>query len=257
MGFISQEDFRQHVKDTLVSYTAQEPVYDLKRFNKNAIDPIKLLLDKSVYGLTWDEVVSSEISRQKDKSNNNGIGYFHQNIFRYIPGCTVPPENWDVIYTNPDGIDIDGVTVHTVYVEMKNKHNTMNASMAEEIHDKMRNKIADDDDCVCMLVEAIAKKSQNVKWARKKKGEDKKFSHRLIRRVSMDEFYRLVTGDPDGFAKVCAQLPITIDEVMGELGGAAEVEDTVMDELRAEGDDIGATLMKLAFRTYSGFSDEG
>ena len=51
------------------------------------IDPIKLIFDKTVYQSTWDEIVSNEIFRQRDKSNNNDIGYFHQRIFQYIKNC--------------------------------------------------------------------------------------------------------------------------------------------------------------------------
>ena len=59
-------------------------------FNKNIIDPIKMIFDKTVYQSTWEEIVSNEIFRQRDKSNNNDIGYFHQRIFQYIADCHVP-----------------------------------------------------------------------------------------------------------------------------------------------------------------------
>ena len=35
--------------------------FDLKRFNKNIIDPIKLIFDKMVYQSSWEEIVSNEI----------------------------------------------------------------------------------------------------------------------------------------------------------------------------------------------------
>ena len=44
--------------------------------NKNIIDPIKLIFDKTVYQTSWEEMVGNEIFRQRDKSNNNDIGYF-------------------------------------------------------------------------------------------------------------------------------------------------------------------------------------
>ncbi len=60
---------------------------------------------------------------------------FHQRIFQYIENCHVPENGkeggWDVIFRNPKGIYLpDGDVVHTVYVEMKNKHNTMNSASA-------------------------------------------------------------------------------------------------------------------------------
>lgn len=46
-------------------------------------------------------------------------------------------------------------------------------------------------------VEAIAKKSQNIKWATTVNGAS--VSHRRIRRASMDQFYALVTGCDTAF----------------------------------------------------------
>ena len=127
LAFISEEDFKKHVQATILKYGEKLESFDLKRFNSNLIDPIKLIFDKSVYKTSWEEIVNNEIFRQRDKSNNNDIGYFHQNMFSYFSGCEVPQAGWDVIYRNPEGIVLpDGDVVHTVYVEMKNKHNTMN-----------------------------------------------------------------------------------------------------------------------------------
>ena len=181
LGFISEEDFKKHVRATIMKYGEKLESYDLKRFNSNLIDPIKLIFDKSVYRTSWEEIVNNEIFRQRDKSNNNDIGYFHQNIFSYFKGCEVPQAGWDVIYRNPDGIQMpDGDIVHTIYVEMKNKHNTMNSASSAKTYIKMQGQILEDDDCACLLVEAIAKKSQNIKWSTKVDG--KNVQHRLIRR---------------------------------------------------------------------------
>lgn len=36
------------------------------------------------------DLVGNEIFRQRDKANNNDIGYFHQRIFQYMHNCHVP-----------------------------------------------------------------------------------------------------------------------------------------------------------------------
>ena len=156
LEFISEENFKKHVRATIMKYGEKLESYDLKRFNSNLIDPIKLIFDKSVYRVGWEEIVNNEIFRQRDKSNNNDIGYFHQNIFSYFAGCEVPQAGWDVIYKNPDGIKMpEGDVVHTIYVEMKNKHNTMNSASSAKTYIKMQGQILEDDDCACFLVEAI------------------------------------------------------------------------------------------------------
>ena len=49
LSFISEEDFTKHVKATIEKYGEKLESFDLKRFNKNIIDPIKLIFDKTVY----------------------------------------------------------------------------------------------------------------------------------------------------------------------------------------------------------------
>lgn len=262
LDFISEEDFRNHVRATIIKYGEKLEPYDLKRFNSNLIDPIKLIFDKSVYRISWEEIVSNEIFRQRDKSNNNDIGYFHQNIFSYLKGCEVPLSGWDVVYKNLNGIQMpDGDIVHALYVEMKNKHNTMNSASSAKTYIKMQGQILEDDDCACLLVETIAKKSQNIKWATKVDG--KNVQHRLIRRVSMDQFYAIITGEEDAFYKMCMALPKVINAVVNEEGSVSVPYDTVIDELHRIAEKyIGQTeefamamaVYMLGFRSYMGFN---
>lgn len=261
LDFISKEDFEKHVQATILKYGEKLEPFDLKRFNSNLVDPIKLIFDKSVYKTSWEEIINNEIFRQRDKSNNNDIGYFHQNMFSYFKGCEVPQAGWDVIYRNPEGIVLpDGDVVHTLYVEMKNKHNTMNSASSAKTYIKMQSQLLDDDDCACLLVEAIAKRSQNMKWTTKVDG--KNVQHRRIRRVSMDQFYAIVTGNENAFYEMCMVLPEVINTVVNEEGAVTVPQDTVMQELikaaelYAEQDEDFAMAMAvymLGFNTYLGF----
>lgn len=263
LSFISEEDFKNHVRATIMKYGEKLESYDLKRFNSNLIDPIKLIFDKTVYRLNWEEIVNNEIFRQRDKSNNNDIGYFHQNIFSYFEGCEVPQAGWDVIYRNLDGIQMpEGDVVHTLYVEMKNKHNTMNSASSAKTYIKMQGQILEDDDCACFLVEAIAKKSQNIKWTTKVDG--KNVQHRLIRRVSMDQFYAILTGEEDAFYKVCMTLPGVINAVVNEEESVYVPHDAVIDELKKvagmyteQPEDLAMAMAvyMLGFNTYMGFGN--
>lgn len=266
LDFITEEDFVNHVSATIEKYGVKLESFDIKKFNKNIIDPIKLIFDKTVYQTSWEEMVGNEIFRQRDKSNNNDIGYFHQRIFQHIDRCHVPDNGkeggWDVIYQNAEGIELpDGDTVHTVYVEMKNKHNTMNSASAGKTYIKMQNQLLNDDDCACFLVEAIAQKSQNIKWETTVDG--RKVSHKRIRRVSIDKFYGLVTGEKDAFYQMCMVLPQVIDKVV-KLDAKAKVpHDTVVKELKKVGEMSGENLedqamaiavYMLGFSSYTGFS---
>lgn len=267
LEFITEEQLTSHVKQTIEKYGDKLNSINLKKFNKNIVDPIKLIFDKSVYKSSWEETIKNEIFRQRDKSNNNDIGYFHQRIFAYFDNCTVPENGkeggWDVIYRNKDGIFLhDGSMVHSVYVEMKNKHNTMNAASSGKTFIKMQNQLLKDDDCACFLVEAIAKKSQNIKWETTVDGQS--VGHKLIRRVSIDKFYELVTGDENAFYKVCCKLPLIIEKVVSASDNVVP-QDTVIDELNAIASEkyvndrniaMAMAIYMLGFSTYNGFNDE-
>ena len=40
LSFISEENFRKHVENTIQHYGEKLEPYDLKKFNKNIIDPV-------------------------------------------------------------------------------------------------------------------------------------------------------------------------------------------------------------------------
>jgi len=237
LGFIRDEDLFRHVKETVEKYRF---TIDLDRFNKNLIDPIKLTFDAKVYHKSIKETIESEIIRQMDKSNTNHIGYFHQNIFKYIdPDWIVPDKGFDLI--NP---------TKKIYVEIKNKHNTMNSASSQKTYMKMQSMLLQDAQNRCMLVEVIAKKSQDIPWEISLDGT--KHRHEYIRRVSMDRFYALVTGDEEAFAHLCAVLPHVLDDVLSEMD-QEPIQNTVHDELRQLSPDLLKSLYLLSFGRYEGF----
>ena len=243
LSFITRENLKEHIKNTISTYEKTLDGIDLSKFNSNIVDPIKMVFDSKVYRKNFEEVIRDELVRQRDKTNSNAIGYFHQNMFRYIKNCEVPKEGFDVIYTKVDGTKI--------YVEMKNKHNTMNSSSSQKTYMRMLNKIAKDRTAECFLVEAIAKTSQNIIW--KVSVDKEKMENEKIRRVSLDKFYEIVTGDKEAFYKICMELPKLIDEIIEENRELQVGTDTVIDELREQNPDLLKALYLLAFKEYEGF----
>lgn len=239
LGFISDADIYGHVRNTVVSYCRK---IDLKMFNANIVDPIKLTFDAKVYGKSIEQAIADECFRQIDKSNGNKIGFFHQNLFRYAGnGWTVPKE----------GFDVENKKLH-IYVEMKNKHNTMNAASSQKTYMKMQAKLLEDDEATCLLVETIAKKSKDETW---KISIDKKpCSHKRIRRMSMDKFYGLVFGDAKAFYRLCMALPTIIEDIL-KNDGTLSMRNTVYEELRKDNSDLMKSLYLLAFSTYEGFEN--
>lgn len=237
LGFITDEHLFTHVKETVEKYRFN---IDLKTFNKNLIDPIKLTFDSKIYGKTLEETIELEIIRQMDKSNTNHIGYFHQNIFKYIDGeWTVPSQGFDLVNEN-----------QKIYVEVKNKHNTMNSSSAQKTYIAMQNKILKGADVTCMLVEVIAKQSQNIPW--KISINSEQFVHDNIRRVSMDTFYEIVTGKTSAFKNLCEVLPVVLEDVVKTLEQET-VKNSVFKELSQISPNLLKSLYLLSFSKYEGF----
>lgn len=237
LGFISNDDIFKHVALTVESYRRK---ITLQEFNENIVDPIKLTFDSKVYGKSIRQVIEDECFRQIDKSNSNRIGYFHQNLFRYAGNGWVVPKQ---------GFDVENDERH-IYVELKNKHNTMNSASSQKTYMKMQAKLLDDDQATCYLVEVISTKSKDDTW--RITLDNKQRSHNRIRRMSMDKFYELVFGDAQAFYKLCIALPQIIEDVVSE-NAAFAMENTVYSELTKEHSDLLTALYILAFSTYEGF----
>ena len=243
IDFISYNNLKKHVKETIRTYKKTLKTINLSKFNSNIVDPIKMTFDSKVYRKSIEQTISDEIFRQRDKTNSNAIGYFHQNIFAYINDCEVPKQYWDIIYHKSDN--------EKIYVEMKNKHNTMNSSSSQKTFLRMQSEIIRNPMSTCYLVEVIAKTSMDSPWEISLDGQ--KVSDQRIRRVSIDKFYQMISGDTLAFKKICDILPKIIDQVLDETEDFEIEPDTVIEELKIIYPDILKSIYLLAFKTYEGF----
>ncbi|WP_406616185.1 Eco47II family restriction endonuclease [Mycoplasmopsis hyopharyngis] len=102
------------------------------------------------------------------------------------------------------------------------------------------------------LVEVIAKRSQNLPWVISIDSE-KQIKNELLRRISIDKFYEIVTNDKYAFKKLCEQLPITISKIISRNKLLHIEQDSVFQELKSIDQNILLALYKIAFKTYEGF----
>lgn len=107
----------------------------------------------------------------------------------------------------------------------------MNSSSSKKTFINMQNTIVKNPEATCMLVEIIAKKSPNIPWAITIDG--KKITSEKIRRISIDRFYEIVTGDKFAFYKLCNLLPSIIKEVINNISPfKPHSKDIVLEELK-------------------------
>lgn len=198
LGFISDENIYNHVKETVLRYSAN---IDLKEFNKNIIDPIKLTFDAKVYGRSMEEVVAAECIRQMDKSNNNHIGYFHQNLFRYAGN------GWSV---STQGFDVVNEERHIFACLIENVNNLpKKKSNALFIH--CFDKLLKDNKAICYIVNLNDYSGTEELWKFVDKNDT--FSSNNLRLVSIDRFYTIVFNEIDAYQKVCDTLPAILEDI--------------------------------------------
>lgn len=242
LSFISDDDLKAHTLETVSKFSTG---MTLGEFRKNIVDPIKLTFDAHVYKRPIAEVVDAEVMRQLNKTNENLIGYFHQNIFKHVGN------GWKVPDTGEDGWDVENYE-RNIFAEFKNKHNTMNSGASKNVHARMSGLVEGNTRATCYLVEVIAKKSQDIPWELGSVRLREERQSRL-RRISIDRFYEIATGDSAAFAKLCSVIGLVIDDVLAEQPRHGK-DNTVIAELESIDDDILKTLFLMSFETYQGFN---
>ena len=100
-------------------------------------------------------------------------------------------------------------------------------------------------DCACFLVEIASDNSHDTEWEMICEGNT--YRNSRIRRVSLDRFYALVTGEKDAFYQMCMVLPEVIQHVVDSEGENLVPYDRVYDELKAVAGRIPISDEKLAF----------
>ena len=121
VNFVSDEHLIECIGNLHASYLRAKNNLSKRTFYTNKIDTIKLSFDAEFNELDEEALVQAEILRQIDKSINNSIGTFHEEVLGGIDGFEVG---------NLSGFDVKA-TDDTLFADIKNKHNTMNSSAAK------------------------------------------------------------------------------------------------------------------------------
>ncbi|WP_411897251.1 Eco47II family restriction endonuclease [Elizabethkingia occulta] len=241
VNFISDEHLLMCIDNLHKSYLKAKNNISKKTFYANKVDTIKLTFDSKFNGISEDNLIQAEILRQIDKSINNSIGTFHEQILGGIKGYEVGKLS---------GFDIKA-TDNTLFADIKNKHNTMNSSSAEALFQKLARYADDYKKANCYWVQILAKGSFNEHW----KGDinGKEYSHSRVFKISGDRFYALLSGEKDALLQLYKALPIAIDDYMKSLkleqGGK---ENSALEEITSETEKSKRSILnQITFENYS------
>ena len=91
---ISDEILKKHLFDLL---SKTNKVIQTREFEKNVIDPFAQIFESIIFNQEHSNWKNSEVLRQNQKSLQNFIGEFHQNILCELDGCYRPKEGVDFI----------------------------------------------------------------------------------------------------------------------------------------------------------------
>lgn len=240
LNYISDEHLLNCVENLYNSYQRAKANISKSKFYKNKIDTIKLTFDSKFNELDEETLIKTEINRQIDKSTNNSIGTFHEEILGGVKGYEIGKLS---------GFDIKA-TDNTLFADIKNKHNTMNSSSAESLFQKLSTYADTYKKAKCYWVQILAKGSFCEKWFGEING--KEYSHSRVYKISGDQFYALVTGNENAFFELYSILPKVINDFLKTKDDKKENKDSALKEITQSANKSKRSILnEITFENYS------
>ena len=241
VNFISDEHLLSCIANLHKAYLKAKNNITKKNFYSNKVDTIKLIFDAKFNSIDEESLIQAEILRQIDKSINNSIGTFHEQILGGIKGFEVG---------NLSGFDIKAKD-NTLFADIKNKHNTMNSSAAEALFQKLARYANDYKKAKCYWVQILAKGSFCELWSGEING--KEYSHSRVYKISGDQFYALVSEQENSLFHLYKTLPIAIKDYLKSIDRNAEVAaNSALEEIKSETKTSKRSILdQITFENYS------
>ena len=198
VDFVSDEHFLDCVRWVCESYMDPRD-RDEQSLNRNGIDPFKMVFDMICYDMDLSGWKVKEHARQEDKTTNNRTGDFHQRLLGGVDGWTDLGVGDDTKLDLKRGDD-------TIFMELKNKFNTVNGDSLSKVREKLEANSARYPHSTNYWAYIVAKDgtSGTSSWRYKKRENPR------IRKLWGDNVYSLVTGRGDSLYQVWRALPKAI-----------------------------------------------
>ncbi|MEI7587314.1 Eco47II family restriction endonuclease [Runella sp.] len=174
-----------------------------KNFYSNKVDTIKLTFDAKFNDIDEEALIQSAILRQIDKSINNSIGTFHEQVLGGIKGFEVG---------NLSGFDIKAVD-DTLFADIH--YYNIDKHYEEAIFNRLAHYAKFYKKAKLYLVEILAEDSFCEKWSIEV--GDGKYSHKQIYKISIDQFYALLSKQNDAYFQLYKSLPIVIKDFLSSI----------------------------------------
>lgn len=180
-------------------------------FHANVIDPFGALFEAGGFDVSHDEWVRNEQMRQAQKTLQNHVGAFHQNILGSVNG-------WDNLSVGGN-VDLK-CDEKKIIAEIKNKHNTVTGAKLINDYESLKNLVMPNSSVykgyTAYFVNIIPKSP--VRFNKPFTPSDKATSapgssNEKIRIIDGASFYDLVTGQQNSLEELFNVLPRVISDI--------------------------------------------
>lgn len=207
LNWISDNDLQLEV-DKLLQIAKDAQQTAANNFGKNVIDPFAAIFEMSGFEIDYNSWFKSETTRQAQKTLQNHIGDFHQNILGYS-------KSWSNMKVG-NVIDLSS-TKKKVIAEVKNKYNTISGGKLSDLYYSLDNltspKTSIYKGYTAYYVAIIPKKPERYDkpFTPSDKGKGAKCPiNQNIREIDGASFYSLVTGKNNALEELYDILPKVI-----------------------------------------------
>ena len=183
VDFISDEHFLDCVANLHKAYLKAKNNITKKNFYTNKVDTIKLTFDAKFNDIDEESLIQAEILRQIDKSINNSIGTFHEQILGGINGFEVG---------NLNGFDIKAKddSLFAIF-----KFEKLSKNIEDCIFEQLTKDARIFKNAKFYLVDFTIDSKYNKKWIIG--NEEYKVSHKNVFKISGNSFYDLLANTND------------------------------------------------------------
>jgi hypothetical protein len=207
LPWISDKDLQTHV-NVLLEATKLAKLKANKKLHKNVIDPFSAIFQMSGFSMNYKDWIKSEEARQSQKTMQNFVGKFHQDILGSCNG-------WQNLNT---GTNVELVNQSSrVIAEVKNKHNTISGGDLSDLYYRLHKLVMPNASgykgFTSYHVAIIPKKPTpyNIPFTPSDRNTSTKCpTNALIRMIDGASFYAMATGHPTALIDLFNVLPRVI-----------------------------------------------
>jgi hypothetical protein len=193
VDFISDEHFLACVANLHTAYLKAKNNITKEHFYSNKVETIKLTFDAKFNAIDEESLIQTEILRQIDKSINNSIGTFHEQILGGIKGL-------EVGYLSGFNVKATDYTLFALLVFEK-----LPINFEDAIFEKLAKQANFYKTSKCYLVDFTLEDDYLEKWIIAT--DESSVSHKRVFKISGNRFYNLLSGQEEALSQIQNILP--------------------------------------------------